>query len=119
MDRIIVRKMDLLQNRSPTRSLRQGSQGGASHHAGGQQRSVFPFQPPEDDDSSFVSEDTDSAGIQWRVQVAVKSLRYFVSEDPEENQRKLESNNKVGSVFDLPTHALTSGGRFSAEKCVF
>ncbi|KAG6370833.1 kinase-like domain-containing protein [Boletus reticuloceps] len=27
--------------------------------------------------------------------VAVKSLRYFVSEDPEENQRKLESNNKI------------------------
>ncbi|KAF8123468.1 kinase-like domain-containing protein, partial [Boletus edulis] len=27
--------------------------------------------------------------------VAVKSLRYFVSEDPEENRRKLESNNKI------------------------
>ncbi|KAG6371043.1 hypothetical protein JVT61DRAFT_10767 [Boletus reticuloceps] len=51
--------------------------------------------------------------------VAVKCLRYFVSEDPEENQRKLESNNKVGSVFDLPTHALTSGGRYSAENSVF
>ena len=49
----------------------------------------------------------------------MKTLRYFESEDPEENQRKLELNNKVGSVFNLLAHPLILDDRASAESSVF
>ncbi|KAF8434154.1 hypothetical protein L210DRAFT_3649327 [Boletus edulis BED1] len=46
--------------RSATRSQGQGSQGAADRYAGGQQRAILPFRPPEDseDDSSSITDDT-------------------------------------------------------------
>ncbi|KAF8121423.1 hypothetical protein EV363DRAFT_1364789 [Boletus edulis] len=46
--------------RSATRSQGQGSQEAADRYAGGQQRAILPFRPPEDseDDSSSITDDT-------------------------------------------------------------
>jgi hypothetical protein len=51
--------------------------------------------------------------------MSILTLRYFASEDPEEDQRKLELNNKVGSVLNLLPHPLIMDGRSSAESSVF
>ena len=55
--------------RSATRSQGQGSQVSAGHYERGQQRAILPFQPPEEDDSSSVTDDTvfedDTAWIEY------------------------------------------------------
>ncbi|KAI9573777.1 hypothetical protein HD554DRAFT_2310386 [Boletus coccyginus] len=55
--------------RSATRSGNQGTQASAGHFDGGQQRAVLPFQAPEDDDSSSITDDTvvedDTAWIEY------------------------------------------------------
>ena len=49
----------------------------------------------------------------------MKSLRYFACEDPQENRRKLDANNKAGPIFDSSTASLTPGGRSSVASSVF
>ena len=55
--------------RGETRSQGQGSQGSAGQYRGGQQRAIHPFRPPEDDESTSVTDDTivedDTAWIEF------------------------------------------------------